>query len=117
MTFGIRGISNGWFKSYLTNKVQYVSSDGILSELLKVSFGVPQGSILGPLLFLLRINDIRNSMRFSSTFHCVDDTGVLSIQGSIHAISKTLHKDLREPSFWVDANKVAIDVAKTNYYF
>ena len=47
---GIRGIANDWFKSYLTKRMQYVSIDGILSDTLKVNFGVPQGSVFGPLL-------------------------------------------------------------------
>ena len=111
--YGIRGIANDWFKSYLTNRMQYVSIDGISSDLLKVNFGVPQGSVLGPLLFLLYINDLHNSIRFSSTFHFADDTGLLNIQDSIRAINKTLNKDLRELSFWLNANKIALNVAKT----
>ena len=93
--------------------MQYVSIDGILSDLLKVKFGVPQGSVLGHLLFLLYINDLHNSIRFSSPFHFADDTGLLSIQHSIRAINKTLNKDLRELCFWLNPNKIALNVAKT----
>ena len=111
--YGIRGIANDWFKSYLTNRMQYVSINNIPSDLLKVNFGVPQGSVLGPLLLLVYINDSHNSIRFSSPFHFANDTGLLNIQGSMHAINKTLNKDLRELSFWLNANKIALNVAKT----
>ena len=106
--YGIGGIANDWFKSYLTNRMQYVSIDGISSDLLKVNFGVLQGSVLGPLLFLLYINDLHSSIRFSPCFHFADDTGLLNIQDSICAINKTLNKDLRELSFWLNANKIAL---------
>ena len=79
--------------------MQYVSTDGISPDLLKVNFGAPQQSVLGPLLFLLYINDLYNSIRFSSPYHLADDTGLLNIQDSIGAINKTLNKDLRELSF------------------
>ena len=74
---------------------------------------VPQRSVLGPLLFLLYINDLHNSIRFSSPFHFADDTGLLNIQDSIRGINKTLNKDLRELSFWLNANKIVFNVAKT----
>ena len=92
--------------------MQYVSIDGISSDLPKVNFGIPQGSVLGPLLFLLNINDLNNSIRFSSPFHFTDDIGLLNIQDSISAVNKTLNKVLRELSFWLTANKIALNVAK-----
>ena len=96
---GIRGIANEWFKSYLTNRMQYDSINGISSDLLKVNSGVLQGSVLGPLLFLVCINDLHNSIRFSSPSHFDDDTVLLSIQDSMRAINGTLNKNLRELSF------------------
>ena len=90
-----------------------ISIDGISSDLLKVNFGVPQWSVLGPLLFLLYINDLHNCIRFSYPFHFADDTGLLNIQDSIRAINKTLNKDLRKLFFWLHANKIALNVAKT----
>ena len=75
--------------------------DGISSDLLKVNF------------FLLYINDLHNSVRFSSPFHFVDDTGLLNIQDSIRAINKTLNKDLTELSFWHNDNKIALNLANT----
>ena len=92
--------------------MQYVSINNIPSDLLKVNFGVPQGPVLDPLLFLVNINDLHNSIRFSSAFHFADDTGLLNIQYSMHAINRTLNKDLRELSFWLNANKIAVNVAK-----
>ena len=103
--YEIRGIANDWFKSYL-NRMQYISIDGISSDPMKVNFGVPQVSVLSPLLFLLYINDLQNSIRFSSPFHFADDTGLLNIQDSICAINKTLNKGLRELSFWFNVNKL-----------
>ena len=93
--------------------MQYVSINGISSDLLKVDFGVSQGSVPCPLLFLLYINDLHNSISFSSPFHFADDTGLLNIKDSMCAINKTLNKDLRELSFWLNTNKITLNVAKT----
>ena len=115
--YGIGGIANDWFKSYFTNRMQYVSINGISSDLLKVNFGVPQGSVLGPLLFLLYIHDLHNSIRFSSPFHFANDTGLLNTQDNMHVISTTLNKDLRELSFRLNANKIVLNVAKQKLFY
>ena len=65
------------------------------------------------LLFLVYINDLHNSIRFSSPFHFAHDTALLNIQDSMRAINRTLNKDLRELSFRLNANKIALNVAKT----
>ena len=72
-----------------------------------------KGQFLVLCFFLLYLNDLHNSIRFFSPFHFADDTGLLSIQGSMCAISRTLNKDLRELTFWLNANKIALNVAKT----
>ena len=77
--YGIRGVSNDWFKSYLSNCNQYVSINGYESGLAAINCGVPQGLVLGPLLFLLYINDLNQAIKFCKVYHFADDTNLLCL--------------------------------------
>ena len=77
--YGIRGIGRKWFQSYLTNRTQYTSIQGFESSLKQTKHGVPQGSVLGPLLFLVYINDLHRAIKNSRVYHFADDTNLLNI--------------------------------------
>ena len=72
-----------------------------------------QGSVLGSLIFLIYINDLHNAIKFSQSFHFADDTCLLNIPNTISKINRSLNKDLKELSFWLNANRIALNVAKT----
>ena len=72
--YGICGVSNDWFKSYLSNRSQYVSINGFDSDLAALNCGIPQGSVLGPLPFLLYINGLNQAIKFCKVYHFADDT-------------------------------------------
>ena len=78
--YDVRGIANDWFRSYLSGRSQFVSINGFNSDSKTVKYGVPQGSVLGPLLFLIFINDLNIAIKNSETFHFSDDTYLLNIK-------------------------------------
>ena len=78
--YGIRGVSNDWFKSYLSNRNQYVSINGFDFDLAATNCGVPQESVLGLILFLLYINDLNQAIKFCKVHHIVDDSNLLYIR-------------------------------------
>ena len=75
--YGIHRVSNDWFKSYLSNRNQYVSINGYESGLAALNCGVPKGSVLRRLLFLLHINDLNQAIKFCKVHHFADDTNLL----------------------------------------
>ena len=114
--YGISGVSNAWFKSYLQERQQFVSIDGEDSEYTTTEHGVPQGSVLGPLLFLIYINDLHQCIQNSNTFHFADDTNLLyvppyRIRNS--NIVKRLNIDLKALNYWLMANKISLNSSKT----
>ena len=110
--YGIRDIANCWFSSYLSKGKQFLTINEFDSETQSFQCGVPQGSVLGPLLFLICINDLHNAIKFSQSFHFADDTCLLNIQNTISKINRSLNKDLEELSFWLNASKIALNIAK-----
>ena len=111
--YGIRGTSNNWFRSYLTNRQQFVTVNGKDSDLRIMKFGVSQGSVLGPLLFLIYINDLYLSIKHSTARHFADDTCLLIHHKSLKKIKKLLNRDLKSLNEWLKANKISLNAGKT----
>ena len=111
--YGIRGTANEWFRSYLTNRKQFVSISGSKSYIAPVKYGVPQGSVLGPLLFLIYINDLHNAIIHSKTCHFADDTAILSANQSLKQLQKHVNTDLKQLCHWLKANKISLNAGKT----
>ena len=115
--YGIRGTPHEWFRSYLNDRQQYVSIHGVKSDSRNVTCGVPQGSILGPLLFLIFVNDFPNCTEYFNFLLFADDT-CLSLQfprkdvGSIH---NNINDNLYSVSNWLNANKLVLNTGKTKY--
>ena len=93
--YGMRGIANEWFCSYLTKRKQ----GNQVSTLNKISTGVPQGSVLGPLLFLIYINDLHKCMKYFKMYYFADDTSTIQSHSSIQILSKWINKDLCNLSY------------------
>ena len=111
--YGIRGTANNWFRSYLSNRKQFVSLSGHSSILEFILHGVPQGSVLGPLLFLIYINDIPNAVSFSNPLLFADDTALLYSDSNPKYIESRVNLDLHRLLNWLHANKIALNATKT----
>ena len=111
--YGVRGVSNNWFKSYLSNRKQFVTISQVNSDFQHMELGVPQGSVLGPLLFLLYINDLHSTIKFCSTRHFADDTNLLIKNKSLKQLKKHLNFDLRQLVSWLKSNKISLNTSKT----
>ena len=102
-------------QSYLTNRYQCVSINNVCSSNLPVSFGVPQGSTLGPLLFLLFINDIFESIEHSELFLFADDSTLICSQSSLSLLERKINADLASLNVYCVNNHIVINSSKTKY--
>ncbi len=113
--YGIRGIANQWFASYLSNREQYVSIDKTNSQRIKVKHGVPQGSVLGPLLFILYINDISKCIPNHEIKLFADDTNLFTHGKDIKLLVSQTNTLLSELNIWFITNKLSLNADKTYY--
>ena len=113
--YGICVIANQWFFSYLSNRQQSVVYNGYESELKVINCGVPQGSILGPLLFLLYINDLTNVSSFFMPILFADDINLFCTGTDLKEITRLVHEEISNIYDWVNANKLSLNIDKTNF--
>ena len=111
--YGIRGLTNNWFKSYITNRSQHVTIQNKTSSDTNIIHGVPQGSVLGPLLFLIYINDLHTAITHSKTYHFADDTSLIYSNKSLKKINTHVNHDLKLLYEWLKANKISLNTKKT----
>ena len=105
---GIRGISNDWFRTCLSDQSQFVFINDFNSDYKTIKYSAPQGSVLGPLLFLIFINDLNKAIKNSETFHFADDTCLLNIKDSVKQINKVVKKDFKFLVHWLNANRTLL---------
>ena len=113
--YGIRGNILKWFDSYLSGRKQYVFYNGVSSDVAPFTCGVPQGSVLGPLLFLIYINDLPNISKKLSFFLFADDTNIYYESSNLKELELTVNKELKLLSLWLNLNRLALNVSKTNF--
>lgn len=112
---GIRNTQLNWFKSYLDNRMQLVSCNGTKSPLKLIKYGVPQGSILGPLLFILYINDLPNVSPDLFFILFADDTNIFNSHSSIETLINHTNSELSKVADWFQLNKLTLNLDKTNF--
>ena len=110
--YGINDTCLNWFKSYLYDRSQYVEIDHVKSSTNPISVGVPQGSILGPLLFNIYINDINKSTNFFSFIKYADDTNLLNSNSNK---SVDINEELTKVYHWLCSNRLSLNISKTKY--
>ena len=113
-TMGLSEMSLKWFTSYLSNRAQYVRLGDASSSPKTISHGVPQGSILGPLLFNLYTNDF-SKCHNSIHSQYADDTAILITDNNITSLNNRVNAELRNVIDWVEANKLSLNLQKTHY--
>ena len=113
--YGVQGCAHDWFTSYLSNRSQFVTYNGVKSNLNNVKSGVPQGSILGPLLFLLYINDLSFACKRTFPVLFADDSNLFLSGKNTNQVQQMINDELKDIVIWLRANKLSLNIIKTHY--
>lgn len=113
--YGIRGLANDLIKSYLSERKQFVVLNGVRSSLRTIDIGVPQGSNIGPLLFLIFINDLGNLKLYGTPRLFADDTALFYPHFRIQSIIKDIESDLATLLEFFNGNHLSLNLSKTKY--
>ena len=113
--YGIRGKAGSWFESYLSNRKQFCSLNGQQSKAKDVTCGIPQGSCLGPLLFIIYLNDLEKCLKFSRASIYADDTSITIASDDVAKLFEDAHQELSNLSEWMRVNKLSPNPKKTEF--
>ena len=114
--YGIKGNCLNWFQSYLFYRKQFVTYNGVSSPVNRITCGVPQGSILGPLLFLLYINDLGNICSSTTSILLADDTSIFKMGNNLKEMEYELNSELSKISICLKANKLSLNIGKNTFH-
>ena len=112
--YGVQQRELSWFKSYLSNRKQFCRVNGVDSKIEDKEIGVPQGSCLSPLLFLIYINDLPQAVQDSTVSMYADDTTLCYQSHDLTRLKKAINSDLKKLDTWLQGNKLSLNVAKTH---
>jgi hypothetical protein len=112
--YGVRGEALSLLRNYLANRTQSALVNGYKSAFQSSHFGVPQGSILGPLFFLIYINDLVNSLTHTFPILYADDTNIFMSGNSLESLTDTFNDDLESLSEWLKSNRLSLNLTKTH---
>ena len=112
---GIRGIINDWFSSYLLNRKQYISIESSSSDFTNMNIGIPQGSVAGPILFLIYINDMSSICKSMKCMHFADDTTASMSGPNIDNLVVEVNDELALVDRWLIANRLSLNVGKSKF--
>ena len=113
--YGIRGCALSWFKSYLSRRLQYVTYNGSQSSQQMIKCGVPQGSILSPLLLLIYINDLCIVCKSTVPVLFADDTNLFWSGSNAISLQDGVNNDLSIIAEWLKFNKLSLNIKKTHF--